>query len=52
MHGLSSDVLPPEFAYLKADIDEFMTSALVDEGDAADVPTRRHALLEYRARIH
>ena len=53
-HGLRSErtELPPEFAHLATDIDSFIAGCLVDEGDAADVPTRRRSLLNYRARLH
>ena len=44
--------LPPDFALLAADVDRFVSGCLVDEDDANDVPTRRRALLEYRARVH
>ena len=51
-HALHSDRLPPEFAHLAADLDEFIAGCLGDEGDERDVPTRRRALLNYRARLH
>lgn len=43
--------LPPELAHLDAEVQDFMTGCLVDEADP-DVPTRRKALLTYRARLH
>ena len=51
-HALRASQLPPEFAHLVADVDEFMAGCLVDEGDAHDIPTRRRSLLAYRARLH
>jgi hypothetical protein len=53
-HGLRarSDNLPPELAHLDAEVREFLSEALVDEGDPALVSTRRRALLAYRARLH
>ncbi len=46
------DKLPPEFQHLVADVADFVAGCLVDEGDPHDVPTRRRALLDYRARLH
>jgi len=46
-----SGKLPPEFQHLVADVSDFVAGCLVDEGDP-DVPTRRRALLDYRARLH
>jgi hypothetical protein len=51
-HGLHARDLPPELAGLRDEVAAFLTGALVDEGDADDVPARRRALLEYRARLH
>jgi hypothetical protein len=51
-HSLRAVNLPPELAHLAADVEDFVAGCLVDEGDAADVPTRRRALLTYRARVH
>jgi hypothetical protein len=47
-----TDRWPPELDALRADVAEFMTQTLADEGDASDVPARRRSLLEYRARLH
>jgi hypothetical protein len=46
------DALPPEFAYLVAEVDAFMAASLADDGGASEVPKRRHAQHEYRARLH
>jgi hypothetical protein len=51
-HGLRSDRLPPEFAYLREEVDAFMADCLSDEGDPANISCRRRAELEYRARLH
>ena len=49
---MRSDRWPPELEVLRAEVDSFVSAALVDEGDPADVPARRTALLAYRARLH
>lgn len=51
-HALRTDRVPPEFAHLAAEVDEFVSGCLTDEGDESDVSTRRRALLQYRARLH
>ncbi len=52
-HGFyATGDVPAEFAHLQAEVAEFVANALVDEGDAAQIPARRLALLEYRARLH
>jgi hypothetical protein len=48
-HGEDSERV---LAALRQEIDAFMVGALVDEGDADSVPTRRRSLIEYRARLH
>jgi hypothetical protein len=54
MHALraAGDRLPPELQHLQAELEEFMTSAVSDEGGDAEISTRRRALLTYRARLH
>jgi hypothetical protein len=45
--------LPEQLRYLQAQVDAFVAGCVVDEGgDPAQIPTRRRALLDYRARIH
>ena len=44
--------MPAEFAHLQAEVRQFVAEALVDEGDVAQIPARRLALIEYRARLH
>src|SRR4029450_7831515 len=51
-HALSATHLPQEFQHLEAEVSAFVAGCLVDEGDEQDMSTRRHALLNYRARIH
>jgi len=51
-HALRTDRLPPEFAHLAIEIDAFIAGCVTDEGDEADISTRRRALLNYRARVH
>lgn len=51
-HGLRTDRIPPEFEHLVADVEEFVAGCLADEGDEAEVSTRRRSLLNYRARLH
>lgn len=52
-HGLRTDRLPPEFEHLRDEVDAFVRDCLSDEGsEAGDIPRRRRALLEYRARLH
>jgi hypothetical protein len=51
-HALRSDRLPPEFGHLAAELEEFIRGCLLDEGDEAELSTRRRSLLNYRARIH
>jgi hypothetical protein len=51
-HSLRSDRWPPELEVLRGEVDEFLAGCLVDEADAGDVPRRRLALLQYRARLH
>ncbi len=43
--------LPPELAHLRDEIATYEAACLVDEGDAADIPTRRRSLLHIRARV-
>ena len=51
--GMDSDQLPAGFDHVRAEVDAFVAGALVDEGDIpADIPIRRKAQLEYRARLH
>lgn len=52
-HGLyAAGDVPAEFAHLQAEVRQFVADALVDEGDLAQIPARRLALIEYRARLH
>lgn len=51
-HGLHSSELPGDLSVLRAEVEAFLAAALVDEGDLSDLPERRKALLEYRARLH
>lgn len=39
-------------ASLQAEVAAFVEGALVDEGDASEVSTRRRSQIEYRARLH
>jgi hypothetical protein len=59
VHGLrmkdlaQPEAVPPQFAYMQGDIDKFISGCLSDEGgQEQDIPARRRALLEYRARVH
>lgn len=47
-----TDRIPPELAFLHADVAAFLDGSIADEGGASEVPTRRKALHEYRARVH
>ena len=50
-HGLyAAGDVPAEFEHLQTEVRQFVADALVDEGDAAQIPARRLALIEYRAR--
>ena len=51
-HTMRTDRWPPELEVLRDEVDEFLSQTLVDEGDPDDVPARRKALLNYRARVH
>src|SRR5262245_10063192 len=51
-HGLAAAELPGDLVALRAEVEAFLSATLVDEGDVADIPERRRALLEYRARLH
>lgn len=48
-HGLFSE---RDLANLRAEVQDWLARALVDEGGELEVTTRRRALLEYRARLH
>jgi hypothetical protein len=50
--GQKSDRLPAGLDYLQVDVDRFISGSLIDEGDQQDIPVRRRAQLEYRARLH
>ncbi len=50
-NGLRAASLPPEFVHLREEVQAFLDAALVDEGNPAEVPARRRALLEYRGRL-
>ncbi len=49
--GLRTQRLPAQLAHLREEVQAFLDAALVDEGDPAEVPARRRALLEYRGRL-
>jgi hypothetical protein len=51
-HALRTDRLPPEFAQLAVEVDDYMSASITDDGGASEVPARRRSLHEYRARIH
>ena len=51
-HALSATKLPAEFEHLEAEVGDFVSGCLTDEGDERDVSTRRRSLLNHRARIH
>ena len=52
-HGLyAAGAVPAELGHLQAEVRQFVAVALVDEGDVAQIPARRLALIEYRARLH
>jgi len=51
-HALRTDRLPPEFASLAAEIDDFMSASVTDDGGDSEVGTRRKSLHQYRARLH
>jgi hypothetical protein len=45
--------LPPELTHLHAEVQQFVDGSYADQGDEPEhIPTRRKALLEYRARVH
>jgi hypothetical protein len=50
-HSMRTERWPPGLEVLRDEVAAFMAGCLVDEGDAADVPTRRLSLLSHRARI-
>jgi hypothetical protein len=59
IHGMRAKDLaqpaavPPQFAYMRGEIEKFISDCLSDEGgQEQDIPARRRALLEYRARVH
>jgi hypothetical protein len=52
LHGLDARNLPPKLAHLRAEVAEFLDGAIADEGGLSEVPMRRLADLEYRARLH
>ena len=51
-HALRTDRLPPEFAQLAQELEDFMAASITDDGGASEVPARRRSLHEYRGRIH
>src|SRR5262249_465666 len=51
-HALHMVELPTGLKHLHDEIALFEAACLVDEGDVEDIPVRRRALLNYRARIH
>jgi hypothetical protein len=51
-HALRTDRLPPEFAHLAVEIEEFVSASIADEGGSENVPHRRQSLHGYRARVH
>jgi len=50
-HSMNTERWPPGLEVLRDEVASFMRGCLIDEGDAADVPTRRLSLLSHRARI-
>lgn len=50
-HGLDGE-LPRELVVLNEQVSAFLAACLTDEADAGDLPARRRALLDYRARLH
>jgi hypothetical protein len=50
-HSMRTERWPPGLEVLRDEVASFMAGCLVDEGDAADVSTRRLSLLSHRARI-
>lgn len=51
VHGLRGSQLPAALAHLHDEVAAFEADCLADEGDVADIPARRRALLHDRARI-
>ncbi len=52
-NALHTNRVPPELTCLQQQIDQFVNACESDEGGSlADVPARRRAQLEYRARLH
>jgi hypothetical protein len=50
-HSMRTERWPPGLEVLRDEVASFMAGCLADEGDVADVPTRRLSLLSHRARI-
>ena len=48
-HGLFSD---RDLANLQAEVTAFLLQSITDDGGESEVAIRRHALHEYRARLH
>lgn len=51
-HALRTDRLPPEFEHLAAELEEFATASIADDGGADAITARRRSLHTYRARVH
>ena len=51
-HALRTDRLPPEFASLVAEVEDFVAAAIADDGGASEISHRRQSLHNYRARVH
>jgi hypothetical protein len=51
-HALRTDRLPPEFAHLADEVQQFIEPSINDDGGRENVPHRRRSLHEYRARTH
>jgi hypothetical protein len=50
--GMHTERSPLGLEHLQDQVDHFVRGCLIDEADPEDVPTRRMALIEYRARLH
>ena len=51
-HGLRAAERRDDLDHLHAEVDAFAAGCVADEAEGHDIPTRRRALLGYRARLH
>jgi hypothetical protein len=51
-NALRTERLPPEFAHLAAELEEFVTASITDDGGPDAISHRRKSLHGYRARLH